>query len=126
MKTIIVNNSLKNTRVKKKVERELRWYDTEKKQLLFFTGGQLEFEHKYDDEFEKYRMLPKVVDLEVTDYENKGNIEDIKNWAKTNLNYSNAEVMAVSKDSVVFQVPDDEVEDFTEALDDNRFEYSVS
>jgi len=125
LKTIIVNSCLKKTRIKKKVERELRWYDNHKKKLLIFTGGKLEFDYIYDDEFKTRRTVPRVENLEIIDYENKSNIDEIKNWAKCNLNYSNAEIMATNKDNIIFNVPDNEVQDFIEALDDNNFEYSV-
>jgi len=141
MKTISVSFSLGNVPVKEKIVTDLQWYDVLKKEMMHFKGGRLDFEYrecKYlkslsESEREKigyktaYRMLPKVKDLEGRFVKQKSNKEEIEKWFSKYLNYNSSEISIGSKSSeeIEFNVPDDEIDDFTSELYRQRFDFSV-
>lgn len=66
--------------VDNKIERDLQWYDSYQKKMLYFRGGELKF--KYDSK--QKRSLPYVDDAQ-----NKvkvSNIDFIHNWVNKNKN----------------------------------------
>jgi hypothetical protein len=116
------------------IKRDLYWHDSEKKQILKFEGSRLEFEYKLDETLKpaKYRLLPKVVHASSTvTVKNKKSKEELIRWFRdyTNYNSTEAELLqeTVNKknDSISFEVPDEEVEEFCQNLDTNRFKYQV-
>jgi len=139
MQTIIVNYPIKL--VPEKINRELFWYDPLKKEMLRFEGGQLKFEYQEDkslvemgeDERKRkgikstYRMLPKVIDMEIKNKKREIDKNKLKNWFNQYLNYndSNSKINNENNDNISFAVPDDEIDDFTHQLSRNNFEFRI-
>jgi hypothetical protein len=139
MKIVIVNYPTKL--VPEKVKRELFWYDPLKKIMLRFEGGQLKFEYQEDKflvemgESERkrkgikstYRMMPKVIDLEIKDNKRETDKDKLKKWFDQYLNYndSGSEIDNENNDNIAFVVPDDEVDDFSYQLSRNNFEFRI-
>lgn len=131
MKTIIVDYIFKTDPIKVNVERELMWYDVIKKEMQHFTGGQLVYEYKYDDYLEKlgyensYRLLPKVVELKGKSDRIISNKNKILKWFKSYMNYNDSEIEVdgANRRGVVFNVPDNEEDDFSYQLERNGFKY---
>ena len=65
MPSIYVYFKTINKQVKESLQRELLCYDIEKKQMLKFQGGKLEYIYSFDPELNKYRLLPKVADVQI-------------------------------------------------------------
>lgn len=65
-----------------KIEQDLQWYDSDKKKMLHFKGGNLQFEYKYDPEFKKYRSMPKVVNNYNSIY--KRDYDSLSDWFEKN------------------------------------------
>jgi hypothetical protein len=142
MSSIRILFDIKEQSVKEKINKELNWYDNIKKEMQVFHGGQLTFEYKEDDylikmgkeEREKnninstYRLLPKVEDVEIVNY-NKKNILSNKNkiskWFSDYSNYNNTEITISDEDSdgIAFDVSNEEVEDFIYSIERNNFNY---
>ena len=143
MKQIVITYDVEENSTRENIERELRWYDIIRRELLIFKGGQLEFEYKEDpylktmSEEEKtklgvvgnMRMLPVVKDLEVVNY-NKTNIKtnekDVRTWFNGYLNYnnSNIEISSQNKREIEFDIPDEEFDDFSYQIERRGFEWN--
>jgi hypothetical protein len=131
MSLITVLYEIKSQPVREKIQRELLWHDDLRGELLTFHGGQLDFEYKEDEYLvamgaeerqrrgitTTYRMIPKVKDLEVVNY-NKiktiTNEKEVKKWMDDYINYNinDISIVAFDNDGLVVDVPEDEVEDF--------------
>lgn len=130
--------------VKEKMEQELRWYDIIKQEMQIFQGGKLGFEYREDEylikmgEVERkkrginstYRLLPKVEELEVINYNNinkNTNQKEIEKWFSSYLNYndSNITVAVTNNTEIEFDVPKKEIDDFTYQLERNSFSYKI-
>ena len=117
--------------VREKIERELTWYDAIRQEMLIFKGGQLDFEYKEDpflvamgsNERNRrgirttFRMLPKVEELEVVNYNKSNrttNSHKVKKWFDNYVNYNVTNVAMVdsNNDGLVVNVPDGEMDDF--------------
>ena len=131
MKNISVSYGLKEISSQISVERDLMWYDNIKKEMQHFKGGQLVFEYKYDNYLEKlgykntYRTLPKVIELKEVSKKKMSNKNEIINWFKSYVNYNDSGVVIedVHEEGVSFNVPDNEVDDFSFGLDRSNFDY---
>lgn len=140
MTTVTVLYNIESKPVKENLKRELRWYDTIKQEMQIFEGGQLGFEYKEDEylvamgEEERknrgitttFRMLPKVEDLEVVNYNNvktTDNEKEVKKWFGNYTNYNDSDATVVSSDryGIEFNVPDKEVDDFLYNCERNGF-----
>ena len=126
--TIIFN--VKNEPVKEKVERELFWHDGLKGELLRFFGGKLSFEYREDEYIvamhpserkrrgitTTYRMLPKVEDIEVINYNKTritSNEKDVRKWFGDYLNYNitDASIIGGDRNSLTIEVSEDGIDD---------------
>ncbi len=140
MSLITVNYTVKEEPSKEEVNGELRWYDTIKKEMQYFKGGKLVHKYKKDDYLVKmgegerrrrgirgvYRMLPEVENLEVNNHFNmvkKTDQEKIEKWFDSYGNYSEAEIEEFNVDGIIFEVPDNEKEDFCDELERQNFNY---
>jgi hypothetical protein len=131
-----------NSPSKEKLNRELNWYDVIKKEMQVFYGGKLSLEYKEDEylvslgEEERkkrnirstYRLLPKVEDLEITNYNKTNSItnkKDVEKWFKDYLNYNNSDITIIvrNNDNIEFDVPNKEVNDFVYQIERKGFEY---
>ncbi len=125
MKQVLVLKSEKSLIQNIAIERELLWYDHEKKKMLKFNGGKLEFEYGYDDELGKYRMLPKVEEM----FEKKtGTVLDedsVKTWFDLYSRYNDttASVSTSNERGTIFEVEDSEIEDFLFDLERQSMEF---
>ena len=117
--------------LREKGEKELQWYDGLRGEMLSFFGGRLGFEYKEDeylvamsqDERSKmgitstYRMLPKVEDVEVVNYnktKTTTNEKVVKKWFDDYVNYNitNASIAGYNSDGITVIISDDEMDDF--------------
>lgn len=140
MATITVMYNIKSEPFKEKIKRELRWYDNIKQEMQIFKGGKLGFEYKEDKflvamgEQERkrrgitsiYRMLPKVEEFEFINYgkmKTTTNENKIRKWFDDYLNYniSNVVVISSDRDSIDFDVPEKEEDDFLYDCERNGF-----
>ena len=126
MPTVVVTFKSKNVRIKVPLERDLFWYDNEKKKTLRFRGGSLRFVHKYDDEFKKYRLLPEVQDIKGIGQESVTDEEDIMKLYNRFSGFNvHTDITSKNDDSIEFSVPEDELVDFVDELDRANFNYEV-
>jgi len=142
MPVITVIHRVNEEPVREKMERELHWYDTIKKEIQIFHGGKLTFVYKKDDYLVKmgesernkrgirstFRLLPKVEDLEVVNYKKvkaDSNQGAVDKWFDSYSNYNSSEaVMEVGDEyGTEFNVPEKEMEDFCDQLDRQGFRY---
>ena len=117
--------------VREKGEKELQWYDSLRGEMLPFFGGRLGFEYREDeyivamskeDRVEKgisstYRMLPKVVDVEIVNYnkmKTSTNEKVVKKWFDDYVNYNITEayISGWGDNGITVVVSDDELDDF--------------
>jgi len=132
-KIINVVFSTKNKKSYKEVNNKLLWYDGLLMKMKTFKGGYLNFEYGLDQDLVEagyphpYRMMPKVASLQEPVMEISSNREDVLKWFDDFQNYddSNAEIVSEGDNSIDFDVPDDEVDDFLYGCDRNSFIYSV-
>ena len=94
--------------------------------MQYFTGGQLSFEYK-KDELDNYRMLPRVVDMDIIQYQKVTNEKKIEEFLSDYIKNTGSNVSVISKDNktIVFNVPDEEVERFSDQLDRNSFRFDI-
>lgn len=127
--TVVVYDLEEVVNVPKSIEQQLYWYDIEKKEMLKFVGSSLSFKYKYDDSLDKpkYRLLPEVVQegrLEPTKQIDK---KAILNWFDKYQNYNHTKARIISQSSVGrnFEVPQQEIDQFTYDLQRNGFRFEV-
>ena len=125
MISVLVN--IPNTQITEKVkeEKDLCWYDPEDKKMLHFKGGKLSFDYKYDEKKKKYKVVPKVEDIEINKIVIKRDKDIILKWFDKQYLSTSISVQTENNENVIFEVPEDELDDFLHILDRNRFEYSV-
>ncbi len=143
MAEVTISFDIRREPCRENINRELLWYDTIKKELLEFHGGELSFEYKEDDylvamgEQERknrgitstFRALPVVKDLSVTNYKKstkKTNEKEIREWFKRYLNYNDSNIIIESSNvnEINFYVPEDEIDDFVYDAERNGFRVS--
>ena len=102
-------------------------YDHEKQKMLSFTGSRLEFKYTVDNS--SGQSIFKSQPIAVADQ-----VQVMKKDPKTiqklfeqyiYLNESDISITRQTKDFVEYDVPDKEVNDFTEYLEDNRLLYEL-
>lgn len=131
MPEVTVLYKVKTGPVRENIDRELLWYDDLKKEMMVFSGGKLDFEYKEDEylvgmgsEERKrkgitttFRMLPKVGDLEVVNYnkiKTTTNEKEVKKWFDDYVNYNitNASIVWSNRDGITVDVSNEELDDF--------------
>lgn len=129
MSTVNVFHPKKTDKKLVKVERNLCWYDTLKKEMVHFIGGSLKYSYVLDNSLEipQYRMIPSVDDLYIADYNNSVDKNAVYEWFNKydNYNVTQASIVDRNESQVVFEVPDEEVSDFAYDLDRNRIAFEV-
>jgi hypothetical protein len=101
-------------RVKKKVERDHYWYDSETKQRLHGKGGRMIFVY---DRVNK-KSVPRIVDSEEYVYEDS--YDDILKWIKDN----NLDIKEKApKRHVIVEVEPYHINDLTEDLYKHRIQF---
>jgi hypothetical protein len=138
MAEITVFFNIKKEPTREKVNEELNWYDTIKQKMLVFHGGKLAFKYKEDDFLVKmgaeerqrkgikstYRMLPEVEDIEFDNHFSmirKTNQKIIENWFYSSEYVNDVSVEDITKESIVFEVPDNIEKDFCYDIEEHGF-----
>ena len=144
MPEVTVLYKLRTGPVRENIDRELLWYDDLKKEMMVFSGGQLDFEYKEDEYIiamskdertEKgitstYRMMPKAKDLKIVNYnkiKTTTNEKDVKKWFDDYVNYNitDASIVWSNRDSITVDVSDDELDDFLYQAERNGLRTTV-
>ncbi len=126
--------------IPQKVERTLQWYDIVKKEMMFFKGGRLKFKYQLDEYLEKlpeeerlklgfkvpYRLLPEVEDVTGKTTVFKSNKDDFDKWFYNYLKRADSDILKREENNTnaVFNIPDDEFEDFISELEYKDFDYN--
>ena len=130
--------NIKEEPSKESVHEELNWYDTIRQEMLVFYGGKLTFKYKEDDYLVKmgqaerqrrgirstYRMLPEVEELVVNNHfkmKKMTNKKEIEKWFYSSVYASEVFVDGITDDSVTFDVPEEQINDFSDDLDRQGF-----
>jgi len=127
MKQILVLNTEKDIIKKQSIDRELIWYDHEKKEMLKFNGGKLAFEYAFDDDLQKFRMLPKVEELFKSKKEKTIDKNSVNTWFELYSRYNDttAKVAEHVDKGIIFEVDEKELEDFTYDLERQNIDFEV-
>jgi hypothetical protein len=144
MATVLVPFQMRELVPKEPIQRELCWYDPLREEMRIFFGGQLKFEYREDDYLvamspderrrrgikSTYRLLPKVEELQVRNYNNTvrtSNRHRVFSWFRDYINYNNTDATISDQThyGVEFSVPDDEVSDFVYDLERNGLSFEV-
>jgi len=116
---------------REKGEKPLQWYDSLRGEMLSFHGGRLGFEYREDEYIvsmskeervkrgitSTYRMLPKVEDVEIINYNKKTTVtneKEVKKWFDSYVNYNitNASIIGFNRIGLAVNIPEDELDDF--------------
>ena len=114
---------------KQKVQNDLLWYDAERKEMITFKGGKLNFVYDYDDEIGKRRLLPKVEDIDK--YVTKVSIDKDASLMlhMFMLDEEDTGVTIIDENEIEgwieCDVPDEQLETFKEKLEENGFDFQV-
>jgi len=128
MKQVFIKIEEKEQREYQKIEKELLWYDNIKKELLSFKGGKLNYKYKKDEYLEKlgyknpYRLLPEIEEIKEPINKKVNNTDKINKFILSYNNY-NDEILSsfVEGDSVICEINDKDIDNFTGELDRNNF-----
>ncbi len=131
MPEVTVLYRIKTEPVRENIERELLWYDDLKKEMMVFSGGKLDLEYREDEYLVEmgpeerqrkgitttFRMLPKVGDLKIVNYnkiETTTNERYVKKWFDNYVNYNvtNASIVVTNGEGIIVSVSDGEMDDF--------------
>lgn len=132
-KIITIEFSNKYIRKTEEVKNDLLWYDTVLQEMKVFKGGYLTFKYGLDQELvdrgypHPYRLMPQVTSLSTPVLKQTNNKEDILKWFENFQNYENSDATIISEgdNSLDFEVPDNEVDDFLYECERNSFDYSI-
>jgi len=127
MKNVLVLNPEKEVITKQAIDRELIWYDHEKKKMLKFNGGKLAFEYGFDDDLQKFRMIPKVEELFESKKERTIDKESVDTWFDlySRYNDTSATIAAHVENGIIFNVEEAELEDFIYDLERQNIDFEV-
>jgi hypothetical protein len=144
MSEVTVIFDSKREPIKENIERDLKWYDHIRGEMLTFRGGELEFEYKEDDYLVKmgeeerlrrgvtstYRMIPKPKNLKIINYNKtqiKTNKDLVKKWLKRYFsnNYDNINVISENNNGIIVSVSDKELDDFLYDAERNGFRTEI-
>ena len=131
MPEVVVLYKIRREPTREKGEKPLQWYDSIRGEMIPFFGGRLGFEYKEDkylvamsheERIKKgitstYRMLPKVEDVEIVNYnkmKTTTNERDIKKWFDNYVNYNitEASIVGFDRSGITVSVSDEELDDF--------------
>ena len=127
MKQVLVLNAEKEVMKKQAIDRELIWYDHEKKEMLKFNGGKLAFEYGFDKDLQKYRMLPRVEELIESKKEKTIDENSASTWFELYSRYNDtvATIATQVDRGIIFDVEEDELEDFLYDLERQNINFEV-
>jgi len=127
MKQVLVLNSKKTVIKKQPIDRELLWYDHEKKEMRKFKGGKISFEYSFDEDLQKFRLLPTVDDLFEEKQEKVLDENSAKTWFEIYSRYNDTEASIEShtENGIIFSVKNSELEDFLYDLERQNISFEV-
>ena len=127
MKQVLVLNAEREVIEKRSINRELIWYDHEKKEMLKFNGGKLIFEYAFDKDLQKFRLLPVVEELFENKKEKKIDKDSVKNWFELYSKYNDttAKITLPVDKGIIFEVEEKELEDFLYDLERQNIDFEV-
>lgn len=144
MPIITVLFRIKSEPVRENIQRDLNWYDNVKQEMQVLRGGKLGFEYREDEylismgEGERnqkgirsiFRLMPKVEDLEIINYnkiKTTSNQKEVEKWFDNYSNYNNSSVSIVSyeNEGIEFDVPRNEMDDFLYGCERKGFNYRI-
>jgi len=127
MKQVLVLNPEKDVIKEQAIDRELIWYDHEKKEMLKFNGGKLAFEYGFDKDLQKFRMLPIVEELYESKKEKMIDENAASTWFELYSRYNDtAATVAMKIDrGIIFDVEENELEDFLYDLERQNINFEV-
>lgn len=127
MKQVLVLNAEREVIEKRSINRELIWYDHEKKEMLKFNGGKLIFEYAFDKNLQKFRLLPGVEELFENKKEKKIDKDSVKNWFELYSKYNDttAKITLPVDKGIIFEVEEKELEDFLYDLERQNIDFEV-
>jgi hypothetical protein len=127
MKNVLVLNTEKEVITKQAIDRELLWYDHEKKKMLKFNGGKLAFEYGFDDDLQKFRMIPKIEELFESQKERTMDKESVDTWFDlySRYNDTSATIAEHVENGIIFNVEESELEDFIYDLERQNIDFEV-
>ena len=106
-------------------EKELFWYDDQKKKIIHLKGEKLKFVYKYDDELEEYRWLPEAEKIKHKKMVRIINKNEILSFIDKYVNYNNSfiEVNNVDNKGIYVSVPDNDYKNFIEELENSKLDF---
>lgn len=138
---IMVNYPIKKEKIFQDIKKEIFWYDFIKKEMTKFKGTNLRFKYQEDpflvkmEEQERlkrgiktiYRYLPEIENKQTYNIKEKIEKNKIENFFTTYLNYNNSNITVnyTDENSMFFNVPEKEVDDFSYQLERNNFNYNI-
>lgn len=131
MPTIQVRFPIRFRKVKQKISRDLFWYDIRLQKMMKFSGTRLEFDFRSDGHPEQpqRRLMPRVVMAEENVVIRSRSKQDILNWWREYeaYNSTNAELLTstITNQEATFEVPDEELNEFVESLENENFDYEI-
>ena len=121
--TIVVNHPISTQRVPA-TERDLFWYNYDTQEMETHKGSHLETRYEYDDENKEWKLRP----YGITDHYSKDTVlkDKVNNWFIRYQNYNHTKIdMSSDEKGITFDIPDDEEDDFTDALRRSNFKFEI-
>ena len=121
MSIIRLKNPSRKQVQKTKINRNLSWYDVDKKKMITFVGGRLSFRYEYDNTLikPKYRLLPYIEDVEESKEIEVIDLGAIDKWLRSHQN-SDFVIDIIGREqsgSVLLTILEDESQDVMDSLD---------
>lgn len=130
MPFIQVTFPMRPRRIKQAIKKDLFWYDTENQKMFHANCTELRFKSKLDMNLSppRIRFLPEPIIREGYVTVNKIDQQDIIDWwddYQSGDTEANLVMGSISEIDAMFDVPDEEMNDFLESLEDDDFIYEV-
>lgn len=106
-------------------QRDLIWYNYDTGEMDTYKGSRLDFKHEYNEESKTWQTKPYgVTDIR---FEDKTIKDKVMRWFDMYNNYNDTKVNILSSDSrgITIEVPDEEEDDFMDALERTRFKFEI-
>ena len=107
-----------------KIQNALYWYDDKKKKLRKLKGGKLSLKLVYGKRTNRWRSVPKIKDIYIT---KKIDNTSIKEWFEkySNYNDSSAEMISENNESILYNIEDIELDNFTYELERSNINFDI-
>jgi hypothetical protein len=107
-----------------KIQNYLYWYDDKKKKLRKLKGGKLSLKLVYGKRTDRWRSVPKIEDIYI---HKKIDNTSVKEWFEkySNYNDSSAEMIYETNESILYNIEDVELDNFTYELERNSIQFDI-